>query len=187
MSQVKAPFLKETVSPDLPDSNMQTHLPSGSQRRVSSSYSMFWVTDTERVIRDQHNQPCSLTMDKWKERKEEVESLNDRGWAHQGMSAYAGKNRTSVLNRYWQRHISDKNGICMICRLMLKGPMAGNCTQRSKATFTYALTLMDKVGGWSDEKMDWTEICCVCEDIPKQCVTKSVVVNRLWTWILHKQ
>ena len=46
-----------------------------------------------------------------KERKEEMESLNDRGWAHQGMSAYAGKNRTSVLNGYWQRHISEKNGI----------------------------------------------------------------------------
>ena len=36
---------------------------------------MFWVTDAERVIGDQHNQPCSFTMDKWKERKEEMESL----------------------------------------------------------------------------------------------------------------
>ena len=91
---------------------------------------MFWVTDTERVIGDQHNQPCSLTMDHWKERKEEMESFNDRGWAHQGGSAYAGKNRTSVLNRYWQRHISDKNGVWYDMPPYVKGPTAGNCTQQ---------------------------------------------------------
>ena len=119
---------------------------------------MFWVTDTERVIGDQHNQSCSLTMDEWKKRKEETESLNDRGWTHQGMSAYARKNRTSVLNRYWQRHISDKRPY-------------GRCLHAAVAfgTFTYALTLMDKVEGWSDEKWIGPK-CAACMSVYSKAV-----------------
>ena len=60
---------------------------------------MLWVTDTERVIDDQHHQPYSMTLEKWKARKEVVESLNDRSWAYHGMSAYARKTRRSELNR----------------------------------------------------------------------------------------
>ena len=60
---------------------------------------MFWVTDSEKVIDDHPNQPNS-TMQKWKGRKDLMEYLNDRGWTHHGMSAYARKARTSVLNRY---------------------------------------------------------------------------------------
>ena len=61
---------------------------------------MFWVTDTERVIDDQHTQPYSMTVEKWKEWEKVMESLNERGWTYHGMSAYARKTRTSVLNRY---------------------------------------------------------------------------------------
>ena len=41
---------------------------------------------------------------------------------------------------------------------------AAAARSRSKSNLTYALTLMDKIGGWNGEKMGWTEICCVCED-----------------------
>ena len=69
------------------------------------------------------------------------------------MSAYAGKNRTSILNRYWQRHISDKNGIWFDVPPAVAWPH-GRCLHGAvpQATFTYALTLMGKVGGWNDEK-----------------------------------
>ena len=50
-------------------------------------------------------------MEKWKERKEVMEFLNDRGWTYHGMSAYARNTRTSVLDRNWQKHISDKCGL----------------------------------------------------------------------------
>ena len=40
-----------------------------------------------------------------------MEFLNERRWTYHGMSAYARKTRTSILNKYWQKHISDKNGI----------------------------------------------------------------------------
>ena len=101
---------------------------------------MFWVTDTERVADDQHTQPYSVTMETWKERQEVMESLNDRGWTYHGTSAYARKTSTSVLNRYWQTYFSDKNGIW--------------CPHAAvpKATFSYATTEMDKVGGWSEEQ-----------------------------------
>ena len=158
-----APFLKETVSLDLPDLNMLTHLLFRSQRRVSSSYSMFWVTDTENVIGDQHDQPCSLAMDIWKEWKEEMESLNDRGWAHQGMSAYAGRNRTSAPNRYWQRHFWE-NDIWYDMPLYVKVPMAGACTQRfqkqpSHTRWPWWTRLEDGMKKWIGPKF-----CCLYED-----------------------
>ena len=66
---------------------------------------MFWVTDSERVIDDHTTQPNSMTMEKWKTRKDLLENLNDRTWPSHGMSAYAMKIRTSVLNRFWRSHL----------------------------------------------------------------------------------
>ena len=52
-----------------------------------------------------------MTMEKWKERKDLMEYLNDRTWPYHGMSVYAMKIRSSVLNRFWRDHISDKYGL----------------------------------------------------------------------------
>ena len=60
----------------------------------------------ERVIDNHPTQPYSMTMEKWKERKDLMEYLNDRTWPYHGMSAYAMKMWTSVLN-----HTSDKYGL----------------------------------------------------------------------------
>ena len=69
------------------------------------------------------------------------------------MIAHSRKNRTSVLNRYWQRHISDKNGTWCDMPPHVERP-CGRCLHAAvpKVNFTFALTLMDKVGGWNDEK-----------------------------------
>ena len=40
-----------------------------------------------------------------------MEYLNDRTWPYHGMSAYAMKIRTSVLNKFWSDHFSDKYGL----------------------------------------------------------------------------
>ena len=37
-----------------------------------------------------------------------MEYLNDRTWPYHSMSPYAVKIRTSVLNKFWKDHISDK-------------------------------------------------------------------------------
>ena len=78
-----------------------------------------------------------------------MESLNDRGWTYHGMSANARKTTKSVLNRYWQRHISDKTGIWYDmprCVIRLCG------TDLHAAIPNAKFTLMDKAGGWNDEQ-----------------------------------
>ena len=52
-----------------------------------------------------------MTLEKWKERKGQMEHLNDRTWPYHGMSPHALKVRTSVLNKFWKYHISDKCGL----------------------------------------------------------------------------
>ena len=52
----------------------------------------------------------SVTMEKWKERKNLMEYQNDRSLPYRGMSVNAIKIRTSVLNRIWRDHTSDKYG-----------------------------------------------------------------------------
>ena len=72
-------------------------------------------------------------MEKWKEMQDLVDSQNDRTWPYHGMSPYAMKIRTSVLNKFWKDHISYKYG--------LRGD-----------TSPYVRRLMDKVEGWNEEK-----------------------------------
>ena len=109
---------------------------------------MFWITDSERVIDDHPTQPNSMTLEKWKERKDLMEFLNDRTWPYRSMNAYAMKIRTSVLNKFWRKHISDKNG--------LRGdmpPYVKNLGRRPfaavpKATFSFAMAELDKMRKW---------------------------------------
>ena len=72
---------------------------------------MFWVADSERVIDDHPTRPSTMTLEKWKERKDQMAYLNDRTWPYHGLSPYAMKVRTSVLNKFWIGHISDKYGL----------------------------------------------------------------------------
>ena len=69
----------------------------------------------------------------------------------------------------------------MICRLMLKRPY-GRCLHAAvpKATCTYALTLMVKVGGWSDEKSIGPKFAVCVRIYTKAVCKKNVVVNRLF-------
>ena len=92
--------------------------------------------------------PNSMTMEKRKERKDLMEYQNDRTWPHHGMSAHAMKIMTSVLNKFWKDHMSDKYGLGgdmppYVRRLFAAVP---------KATVSFAMTVMDKVEGWSEEK-----------------------------------
>ena len=97
-----------------------------------------------------------MTLEKCKARKEVMESLNDRSGANHGMSAYARKIRRSVLNRYWQRHISDKNGICydMLPYVKRRSDRRLHAAV-PQATFSFAMTLMDKVGRMERRRMGW--------------------------------
>ena len=123
---------------------------------------MFWVTDSERVIDDRPTQPYSMTMEKWKERKEVMEFLNGRGWTYHGMSAYARKTRTSVLNRHRQKLISDKHGVRYDMPPYVRRPYGRRLyAEVPKATFSLAMALMDKVGGWKEEWVGANFVACM--------------------------
>ena len=114
---------------------------------------MFWVADSEGVIDDQPTQPYSMTMEKWKERKKVMEFLNGGRSTYHGKSAYARKTRPSVLNRYWQKHISDKNGDWHDMAPCVERPYGRRLHAAvPKATSSFAMALMDKVGGWNEEQ-----------------------------------
>ena len=79
-----------------------------------------------------------------------MEYLKDRTWPYSGMSTYAMKIRTSVLNRFWRDHISDKYGLRGDMSPYLRRPFAAV----PKATFSFAMTVMDRKNGYVDFKID---------------------------------
>ena len=144
---------------------------------------MFWVTDSERVIDDHPTQPNSKTMEKWKERKELMEYLNDKIWPYHGMSVCAMKIWTTVLNRFWREHISDKDGLRGDTSPYVQRPSAAV----PKATFSFALAVMDKVEGWNEEK--WVGsylVACVwiytrwAQTWPTSGFTYSLYIESSW-------
>ena len=109
---------------------------------------MFWVTDLDRGIDDHPAQPNSMTKVKWKDRKDLMEYLNERTGPYHGISAYVMKIRTSVLNKFWKDHISDKYGLRGDRQPYVRRPF----TAVPKATFSFAMTVMEKVGRWNGGK-----------------------------------
>ena len=93
-------------------------------------------------------QPYTVTIETWKERKESMEHLNDRTWCYHGMNADVMKIRSSVLNSFWREHISDQNGRRGNIPPYAQAPFAAV----PRATISFAMTVMDKLEGWNDEK-----------------------------------
>ena len=104
--------------------------------------------------------PLCRTLCQWKvkrKRKDRIEYQNDRSWPYHGMNACAMKTRTSVLNRFWRDHASDKDGLRGDMSPYPRRPVAAV----PKTTFSFAMTVMDKVEGWNEEKWDrtWLRAC----------------------------
>ena len=103
------------------------------------------------------------------------------------MSAYARKSQNiSTEQILRERHTSDKNGIWYDMPPYVKRPYdrclhVAAARSRPKSNLTYALTLMDKIGGWNDEKWIGPKFAACVRIYTKQYVSTSVVVNRLWT------
>ena len=96
------------------------------------------------VIDDRSNEPALMTAGTWRDRKGSMEVMSGRTWTYHGMSHKAMRTRTSVLHRFWRDHISDEHG--------RRGKKPPNAPAVPKTTFSYAMTAMDKVGGWSEEE-----------------------------------
>ena len=100
------------------------------------------------MIDDHPVQPNSMTMQKWQDRKDLMGYLNDKNWPYHGMSTYSMKIWTSMLNRFWIDHISDKYGHRGDMSPYVRRPLKAVL----KATFPFAMTVMDKVEGWNEEQ-----------------------------------
>ena len=63
------------------------------------------MTDSERVIDDDHTRPSTIKLEKLKDQmKDQMEYFfNERTWPYQGTSPDALKMRTSVLNKILAR------------------------------------------------------------------------------------
>ena len=106
------------------------------------------MTDSEMVIDDHPTRPSTITLEKWKESKDQMEHSSDRTWPYHGMSPHAMKLRTSVLNKFWRDHISVKHGRRGDVPPYVRRPFAAV----PKSTFSHAMAVMDKVEGWKEEQ-----------------------------------
>ena len=106
-----------------------------------------FVTFSGSRIDDYCTQPYSMTMEKWRERKDVMEFLHISTRLYHDMSVCVMKIRSSVLNKFWKDHISDKNGRRGYFPPWVLAPLA-----IPKVTVSFAIASMDKIGGWNEEK-----------------------------------
>ena len=65
-------------------------------------------------------------------------------WTRYGWSQGAWHAREYVLNEYWQIFVGD--------RPVSRDAINSHAHVQSKAVFSYAMTVMDKIGGWREEQ-----------------------------------
>ena len=127
-------------------------------------------------------------MDKWKENFNLGVTRNGiiKTWVH---------TFEKTEHQYWTDTDRDTFLIKMVfgmtCRLMLN-KIYDRCLQRlhagvSKAFLTYALTLMNKIGRWNDEKWIGPKFVACVRICSKQYEPTKVLMDRFWTWILYKE
>ena len=105
---------------------------------------MIWPMDAEMVIDDRTNEPVLMTARAWRDRKDSMEVMTGRTWHYHGMNHKIKRTRSSVLQRFWRDHISRQNG--------LRSDITPNALDIPKTAFSYAMTVIDKVGGWNEEE-----------------------------------
>ena len=122
---------------------------------IAQVCSMFWVKDSERMIDDHPTQPIPMNAETWKEKKDSMEQVNGRTWHYHGMNQQAMRTRACVLEKFWRDHMSDTHGRRGDIPLYARAPRAV-----LKATFSFAMTVMDKVAGWNEEQWVGSKFCC---------------------------
>ena len=114
---------------------------------------MFWKLATGYVIGKPVNTQCPKVMNVWKRRKYKMEKASRGPWSQHEHSPRAMQLREYTLKEFWQIFVDDR-------------PFGTDSTNRevnvqSKAVFSYAMTLMDKIRGWEDEE-SWVTVHVRC-------------------------
>ena len=109
----------------------------------------FWLTNAAIVIETRDNEPEPINARTWRARKGLMEVMTSRTWHYHGMDQKAKRTRECVLQKFWQDCISDKNG--------RRDNIPPNALAVPKTAFSYAITVIDKVEGWNEEKWVWSK------------------------------
>ena len=104
------------------------------------------------VIDDCPNEPVRMTARTWRDRKDSMEFSDRQNMALSQHERQCFEDEIICSAQFWRDHISDKNG------------RRGNIPQNllaafavPKATFSFAMTTMDKVGGWNGG-VEWRRV-----------------------------
>ena len=73
-----------------------------------------------------------------------LDGMTGRTWPDPGLSHKARNTREHVLVRFWQHCVADRFG--------RREAIPPNTLALSKSRFSYAMTVMDEVEGWNEEK-----------------------------------
>ena len=105
---------------------------------------MFWLMNAELVIGTRNNELELINARTCRARKGLMEVLTGRTWPYHGMDHSALKTQECVLRKFWLEHVSDRSG--------RRDEIPPNTLAVPKTVFSYAMTIMDKVDGWIEEK-----------------------------------
>ena len=101
---------------------------------------MFWELAPGDVIGKLVNTQCPKVMNAWKRTKHKMEKASRRPWIEHEHNPRAMHLREYTQKEFWEIFVDDR-------------PFGTDSTNtevnvQSKAVFSYAMTLMDKIRGW---------------------------------------
>ena len=105
---------------------------------------MFWELDPGDVIGKLVELQCSKIEREWKRRKHKMEKASRRTWAEHEYSPRAMQLRENTLNEFWEIFVDD--------RPFQADAMFRQINVQSKASLSYAMTMMDTFNGCEDEE-----------------------------------
>ena len=104
---------------------------------------MFWKLAPGDVIGKPVKLQCPEIVNAWKRRKHKMEKTSRRAWTEYEHRPGAMQLREFSVKGFWDIFVDDRlSGADAIYRQV---------DIQSKAAFSYAMTLMDKIRGWEDE------------------------------------
>ena len=127
-----------------------------------SAQSMFWQLRPDDVVSlpaDRTNVEREIW---WRTKKEKMDVATGRTWTSYEWSCGAWQAREHILNENWRIFVDD--------RLVPRHATNLHSNAQPKAVFFCAMTVMDKICGWSEEEK-WVDLYLqpVCGYTPNMC------------------
>ena len=150
---------------------------------------MFWELAPEDVVGKICVLKCAKIERLWKSRKSKMEKASRWSWTENEISPRAMQVREYTLKEFWDIFVDDRPfGAEQFFR---------HVNVQSKAVFSYAMILMDKINGWEDEEKwvgskfatcmwIYTRRALTKEEIPIPAVEEYLKKRMLSIILLHE-